>query len=732
MATETIKLADYTFTVDTASGEIAGLKRGKGPDVLGHGGGPVVPAASAAWKRIDAEPQYRAHRVEDDTLTIDIALGPLLLHDRFSVSDGLIARRVGVENASDAEVQLTGLRIGLRGASVGEAADCLFEAPANAIRPRLPLPEVAGLPLSGEVLAHAHSGAGDDHFAPGARFLWAERTISDAPDVGPGLMIVHNAALKWSLMTWYVSFVEAARPWVSGDGAHAALGFDLWLAGWLAPGRSLDAGTQYVELHQGDYNSALDAYRARFEQTGILPPVYGAVDNAADWVGVYEAHPGQFGGFEPMTEKLRAIRYLAVDTLYLMPVHPHRNKKGIAWDENWEGVGSPYGIHDFEKLEPSLGRDADFAELVGAAHDLGLRVLLDLVTQGSSLEAEYVKTHPEWYVRDEQGNMVHSHGWNDTWSFDWANPDYQQFVIDYASRYVEAFGIDGFRVDAPHGKEPNWDRGIAYHASQTNLGTAKLCIDLRKKLLALKPELALLCELFGPMWVTSHDVSYDYHPYAMALAMATGALTPAELGVYLEDYWAVMPRADDGCPTPRVCFTETHDTRGYPAYALRGSAVARALLGVLVMSGFVPMIWSGQEEGQTEFIRGLMLARRENAVLRRGKALFNAVTVDDRDHYRREGGKGPQEEVFTVIRHDDARVLFGVASLFPEQVTYRFGLPVGDLPLDPHGTYQLRDLITFKLWGEYGQQTWKYAELKALSLTPRMYQPYIFRIEAVE
>lgn len=723
-----VTLGEYEVRIDAASGLLVGLRRGGGPDVLGHGTGPALPGASLAYRLVEEPPHYLSHEAAPDTLTIHIALGPLRLHDRYTVSGGLIARRVRVENASAEEVQLTGLRLGLAGVSIGDPADCLFEAPGNALRPRLPLANVAGLvpPRSGFPQQFGESR----QLAPASpRHTW-DRALGDAPDIGPGLMVVHNPRLAWSLLTWYVSDVEAARPWMGGDGAHAALGLDIVLAGWLAPGAALEGGTQYIMAHQADYTSALAAYRACFEQTGILPPIYRRVDSAADWAGVYEVHPGQFGGFEGLRQALPRIREIGIETIYLLPTHAHRNKRGLPWDENWEAVGSPYAIHDFEQLEPSLGTEADFARLVETAHGLGMRVLMDLVLQGCSLEARYVQEQPEWFVRDERGEMVHSHGWNDTWSLDWANPAYQQFVIDYASYYIERFSVDGFRVDAPHGKEPNWDRRILYHASCTNLGTAQLLDDLRRRLLEIKPEAALYCELFGPLWVRSHDISNDYHPYAMAYALAEGCLTPHEFNEYLRDYWAVMPQAADGTPSPRICFTETHDTRGYPAYAWRGSRLSQALLGILVMAGFVPMIWSGQEVGQEAFIGGLLRARRKSTVLRRGERLFNAVAVDDMHHYRGSQGEPPAERLYTLVMHDAETFLLGVASLYTEQVTYRLGLPLDQLPIARSETYRLRDLITGDVWNEYGRAEWTGSELASFTLSPRMFRPYIFQLEA--
>jgi starch synthase (maltosyl-transferring) len=733
MAVETITHQGYEFRIDTETGALKGLRLNDGPQMVGHVDPVVTLAADVAWIGIKDAPTCIGFEVEPEgTLRIDVRLGPLLLHDRYTPVEGLIERRVMVENTTHTEVQLTGVRMAIGGIAIGDPVECLFEAPANTVKPRIPLKVAASQPVKSLVLKKQYGALPDSVFAPGARVRW-NTALADAPDSGPGLLVVHNPEAGWSLMTWYVSDVEAGTPWVTGDGTHVTLGFDAWLCGWMAPGAILQAGTQYIVLHQGDYQSALARYVEYYTHTGIMPPIYGRVDNATDWTGVFETHPGMYGGFSGFTDTLERLSALGIDTIYLLPVMEHENLKQAAWDGNWDAIGSPYAMHDFSVLEPSLGSERDFREMVHTAHDLGMKVLLDFVAQGSSIDSHYVQDHPDWYARDEQGNMLHSHGWSDTWSLDWANPDYQAYMLDWTMRFVRDYQVDGYRVDAPHGKEPNWSREIPYHASTTNLGASEMLENMRWKLMEARPGRSwMYCELFGPLWIRSHDISNDYHPYAMVYELFHGTLTPYEYNEYLRDYWAILPKAEDGSPSPRICFTETHDTRYWPAPALRGSSISKVLLGIMVMAGFVPMIWAGQEQGQEDFIKGLLLSRRENAVIRRGKYLFNEVVINQDEKYPRQDAR-PQEWMYNLIRYDDQSVVWGAASLYPSLITYRCHLPVEKLPsIDPSKTYRLRELITYSLFSEYGKETWTGAELADIRVTLEMYRPYMFRIEAAE
>src|SRR5262245_56558776 len=109
MAIETIALGSYRVGLDETTGAINELWRDDSPQLAGHVDPVVTLAADVAWKGIDKAPEYISHELEPDgTLRIDVRLGPLTLHDRLTPANGLLERRVVIENTSESEVQLTG------------------------------------------------------------------------------------------------------------------------------------------------------------------------------------------------------------------------------------------------------------------------------------------------------------------------------------------------------------------------------------------------------------------------------------------------------------------------------------------------------------------------------------------------------------------------------------------------------------------------------------------------
>ena len=70
------------------------------------------------------------------------------------------------------------------------------------------------------------------------------------------------------------------------------------------------------------------------------------------------------GNFAGITEKLPYLRDLGVSTLYLCPIFEAASNHR-------------YNTGDYGKPDPMLGTEADFQALCRAAHDLGIRVMLD-------------------------------------------------------------------------------------------------------------------------------------------------------------------------------------------------------------------------------------------------------------------------------------------------------------------------------------------------------------------
>lgn len=184
-----------------------------------------------------------------------------------------------------------------------------------------------------------------------------------------------------------------------------------------------------------------------------------------------------FGDLPGVTEKLPEIASLGVDGIWLSPFYPSPQKD------------SGYDVSDYYDVDPIFGTITDFTEMVQRAHELQLKVLLDLVPNHTSSEHPWfqnaLKSEPgsdarSMYLftegRGENGELP-PNNWQSmfggpAWSrvmeadgqpgqwychlFDPSQPDLNwrnpEVVSEFQKimRFWFELGADGFRVDQPH------------------------------------------------------------------------------------------------------------------------------------------------------------------------------------------------------------------------------------------------------------------------------------------
>ncbi|MDP2711355.1 MAG: alpha-amylase family glycosyl hydrolase [Solirubrobacteraceae bacterium] len=181
---------------------------------------------------------------------------------------------------------------------------------------------------------------------------------------------------------------------------------------------------------------------------------------------VYQVYPRSFqdsdgdgeGDLRGIAARLEHVRQLGADAIWLSPVYPSPMADG------------GYDVADYEQVDPRFGTLADADALIAAAHERGLRLLMDVVPCHTSIEHPWFAEHPERYVwspRDDgpPNNWIASFG-GPAWSrdprtgrwylhsfypeqpdLDWRRQDVRDAVAG-ALRFWLARGVDGFRLDA--------------------------------------------------------------------------------------------------------------------------------------------------------------------------------------------------------------------------------------------------------------------------------------------
>jgi cyclomaltodextrinase len=137
---------------------------------------------------------------------------------------------------------------------------------------------------------------------------------------------------------------------------------------------------------------------------------------------------------------------------------------GLALGPVFASSSHGYDTVDHRRIDPRLGDDGDFAALVAAAHDRGLRVLLDGVFNHVG------RDHPAFRAVLEQGPQAPTAGWfrlrwpdgpgaeprYDTFeghgqlvALDHSSPAVADWVTDVMTHWLDR-GADGWRLDAAY------------------------------------------------------------------------------------------------------------------------------------------------------------------------------------------------------------------------------------------------------------------------------------------
>lgn len=101
---------------------------------------------------------------------------------------------------------------------------------------------------------------------------------------------------------------------------------------------------------------------------------------------VYQLFPMSWGSIRMMTLFLPRIAALGVDYVCLCPI----------FKSPWKNAG--YDVADYYTIEPKLGTMKDFDEFVESAHLMGLKVILDLPIDSTSVEHIWFLTEPHRYI----------------------------------------------------------------------------------------------------------------------------------------------------------------------------------------------------------------------------------------------------------------------------------------------------------------------------------------------
>lgn len=170
---------------------------------------------------------------------------------------------------------------------------------------------------------------------------------------------------------------------------------------------------------------------------------------------IYEVNIRQYtpeGTFNAFSKHLPRLKNMGVEILWFMPIFPisDTKKKG--------SLGSYYAVTDFRETNPEFGTKDDFQNLIDRAHTLGMKIIIDWVPNHTGWDHVWIKSNPEYYTQDKDGNIIdpidpgtgESWGWTDVADLNFDNNDMRKQMIADMLYWINNHKIDGFRMDVAH------------------------------------------------------------------------------------------------------------------------------------------------------------------------------------------------------------------------------------------------------------------------------------------
>lgn len=307
------------------------------------------------------------------------------------------------------------------------------------------------------------------------------------------------------------------------------------------------------------------------------------------------------GTIKAAAKILPQIADLGVTVIYLSPINlmdSDMDKK--YWSKRQKlsaqnNPKNPYRIKDFRKIDPEFGTEKDLREFVAKAHELNLKILLDVVLYHTGPTCVLMKD-PSFYKRDENGNIRQN-----LWNFlvlDYSNPELRSYMTETLAYWIKKFDIDGYRCDVSFGVPLDfWE-------------------ESRLVLEKIKPDIAMLAESsHNPIeQYKAFDASYSFPWYDTMVRVMTQSAPASDL----KAIWKKLQTPTDYIQLPEDSLTlfsltpnnyfpgyikgsrfircsDNHDlNRAWVVFGEKGS---RAIDVLNFTIDGIPFIYNGQEIG---------------------------------------------------------------------------------------------------------------------------------------
>ncbi|KAL0235436.1 hypothetical protein GEMRC1_002018 [Eukaryota sp. GEM-RC1] len=285
--------------------------------------------------------------------------------------------------------------------------------------------------------------------------------------------------------------------------------------------RDVDAMFQFPYINEADIIRPPNGFPRLFFTRSLLTVSVDWTDDNVDSVSFYG------GDLQGIIQKIPYFKQLGINAIYLTPIFQST-------------TNHRYDTTDYKTIDPILGNDDDFAELVEQAHLKKIKIIIDAVfnhcgdTFRPFLDAVAQGRESKYY------NWFHFHddGTYDRFGFhnympklNTEEPLVRDYLLSIADRYTRRFAIDGWRLDVANEVDHCFWR------------------DFRKTVKSIKPDVYILGELWhnGEPWlrgdqfdaIMAYQVSRATRDF---LLRSTPAMSRAQFEDVIVNYMMSYPK----------------------------------------------------------------------------------------------------------------------------------------------------------------------------------------------
>ena len=329
-----------------------------------------------------------------------------------------------------------------------------------------------------------------------------------------------------------------------------------------------------------------------------------------------------------------------------------------------------YDTRDYCKIDERLGTNEDFIEICKNLHDRGMRVVLDGVFNHVGrgffafqdvLNNRENSQYKDWFRIDFNGNSPYDdgfyyEGWEGHYELVKLNldhPDVQNYLLSAVDYWIDAFDIDGIRLDVAYSL-PRWFM-------------AMLKDHCRQK----KADFFLLGEVLGDnagyMFSEAHLDSITDYPGFKGLWSSFNSLNMFEMAHTIKRNYGEMYRGQT-----LFSFVDNHDVERI-ASKLTDLEKLPLIYGMLFSLPGIPCIYYGSEWGQTgkkeqgsddslrpeftkpmpndltKYIKKLISIRNQSSALQKGE--FKELVLTNKQFVFERNDQ--QERIIVALNLDD-------------------------------------------------------------------------------